>query len=88
MKAITLDAIEAAACGCTVPAFEALAEDTTPEIAAMETRLAQLIRGAGVFDACADENAPVTQYGTACQSLGFRNGFKLGVRLMAECLTE
>ena len=35
-----------------------------------------------------DPQATLVDYGVACQSLGFQNGFKLAVRMMAECMMD
>lgn len=84
MNSILISAIEAASAGCVVDDVAALVQESKPEIDKAEERLLRLISGEIVAD---DPDMIVRDFGCVRQSLGFENGFRLGVRLMAECFT-
>ena len=48
----------------------------------------KIIRGEVKLKETDDDQAALMGYGVACQSLGFQNGFRLAVRMMAECMMD
>ncbi len=85
---LVLEAIEAASCGCTLQDFEALVTKTTPMVEEAEEEVMKIIRGEVKLGEKDDDQEALMGYGVACQSLGFQNGFKLAVRMMAECMMD
>lgn len=88
MENIVLDAIEAAGFGNTMPKFEALFTDQDPDTDAAEAAVLQIIRGEVKLGETDDDREALLDYGQACRLQGFRNGFKVAVRMMAECMME
>lgn len=88
MKHLVLDAIEAAGSGNTMPEFEALVKGTDPDVDAARAAVLQIIRGEVKLGEKDDDQEALIDYGYACNLLGFRNGFKVAVRMMAECMME
>ena len=48
----------------------------------------QIIRGEVKLGETDDDREALLDYGQACRLQGFRNGFKVAVRMMAECMME
>ena len=88
MVKLALEAIEAASCGCTLQDFEALVVKTTPMIEEAMEDVMKIIRGEVKLGEKDDDKEALVGYGVACQSLGFQNGFRLAVRMMAECMMD
>lgn len=88
MVKLALEAIEAASCGCTLRDFEALVVSTTPMIEDAMEDVMKIIRGEVKLKETDDDQAALMGYGVACQSLGFQNGFRLAVRMMAEYMMD
>lgn len=88
MVKLALEAIEVASCGCTLRDFEALVVSTTPMIEDAMEDVMKIIRGEVKLKETDDDQAALMGYGVACQSLGFQNGFRLAVRMMAECMMD
>ena len=61
---------------------------TTPMIEDAMEDVMKIIRGEVKLKETDDDQAALMGYGVACQSLGFQNGFRLAVRMMAECMMD
>ena len=88
MVKLALEAIAAASCGCTLRDFEALLVRAPPLNEDAMEDVMKLIRGQVKLKETDDDQAARMGYGVACQSLGFQNGFRLAVRMMAECMMD
>lgn len=88
MGNIMIEGIEAACCGNALTVLEEIVTKTTPMVDETEREVLKIIRGEVKLGEKDDDREALWAYATACQSLGFQNGFKLAVRMMAECMTK
>ena len=88
MKNIMIEGTEAACYGNVLTVLEEIVTKTTPMVAETEREVLKIIRGEVKLGEKDDDREALWAYATACQSLGFQNGFKLAVRMMAECMMD
>ena len=88
MKNNMIEGIEAACYGNVLTVLEEIVAKTTPMVDETEKAVLKIIRGEVKLKETDDDQAALMGYGVACQSLGFQNGFRLAVRMMAECMMD